>query len=296
MPARSVALLSAGAYAHLDEDLSLLVPALEEHGVPTVVADWHDRTVDWAAHDLVVIRSPWDYTDRVDEFLAVLATIDAATVLANPLEVVRANVDKRYLARLAALGVPVVATTVLEPGDDPALPDGVPVVVKPTVSAGARDTDRYEPGEVDAARAHAQRLLDAGRSVLVQPYVESVDVRGETGLVFLGDELSHAFRKGPILRPGAKFVEGLYREEEIEARAPSAVEREVAEAVLDAVADLLPGRTRRDLLYARVDLVEGDTGPVLMELELTEPSLFLTTDPPAAARAAVAIAQVLERT
>jgi hypothetical protein len=161
------------------------------------------------------------------------------------------------------------------------------------VSAGGRDTERYAPGDAGAAAAHAAELLDAGRAVLVQPYVEGIDEAGETGMVFVGDRFSHAFRKGPILRPDSGFVEGLYREEEITPRTATSEELAAAEAVLDAVGVIAPGWTRGDLLYARVDLVPGPDGPMLMELELIEPELFLTMAPDAAARFADAL---LERT
>jgi glutathione synthase/RimK-type ligase-like ATP-grasp enzyme len=288
-PHASVALLTAASAAHLDEDLPLLVEGLTQLDLTPAVVDWHDEGHDWAAHDLVVVRSTWDYTDHLDAFLATLHRIAAATVLANPVAVIAANVDKRYLVRLAEVGIPVVPTTVLEVGDPFELPDG-PFVVKPVVSAGARDTERYAAGEVDRARAHVAALHAAGRPVLVQPYVAAVDRDGETGIVHLADEPSHAFRKGPILRPDAAYVEGLYREEDIQPRRATAAEAAVADAVLDAVGVVAPGATRRDLLYARVDLVPGQDGPMLMELELVEPSLFLETDLAAPARAAEAIA------
>ncbi len=289
-----VALLSAASCTHLDTDLPLLLAALAALGVPAEVADWHDPERA-AAADLVVVRSTWDYTDHVEAFLAALADLDRHTTLLNPWPVMAANLDKRYLLRLAEAGVPIVPTEVVEVGDEAVLPEAVDVVVKPTVSAGARDTERYGPHQRAAAAAHVRALHDAGRPALVQPYVGGVDHEGETGLVFLGDELSHAFRKGPILRPGAGFVEGLYREEAISPRVATAPQRAVAEAALDAVDAVAPGWSRADLLYARVDLVPGPEGPVLMELELVEPSLFLETDPGSPARAAAAIASRLGR-
>jgi len=240
-----------------------------------------------------VLRSTWDYTGHIDAFLARLDEVAAATVLANPLPAVRWNADKRYLVELASLGVPVVPTDVIVPGETPRIPPAAACVVKPTVSAGARDTERYGPDDAARARAHAAHLLGEGRDVIVQPYVAGIDVDGETGLVYLGDELSHAFRKGPILRPGAAFVEGLYREEQIEPRTPSAQEREVAEVVLDALGETSAGVARDELLYARVDLAPGPGGPLLMELELIEPSLFLGTGEGSAARVAAAIARWL---
>lgn len=290
-----VALLTSGAYAHLDEDLPLLQAALEAAGVAATVVDWRDDTCDFGRVDLAVIRSTWDYTSQLPAFLETLARIAEQTKLANPLPVVRANADKRYLLALAAAGVPVVPTEVVESGEAVRLPADTPFVVKPTVSAGARDTERYGPAQAEQAAAHAERLLATGRSVLVQPYVEGIDEAGETGMVYVGDQLSHAFRKGPILRPGAAFVEGLYREEDITPRAPSDDERAVAEIVLDAVGAIAPGHDRRHLLYARVDLAPGPAGPLLMELELIEPSLFLPTSEGAATRVAEAVVRHLAR-
>lgn len=290
-----VALLTSEAHAHLDEDLPLLQAALEAAGVSARPVDWRDDRFDFGGVDLAVIRSTWDYTSQLPRFLDALARIADRTALANPLPVVRANADKRYLVALAAAGLPVVPTVVVEPGQELRLPSDGPFVVKPTVSAGGRDTERYQPPQAAEALSHAERLLAAGRAVLVQPYVEGIDEAGETGLVFVGDSFSHAFRKGPILRPGATFVEGLYREEEITARDPSAHERRAAEAVLDAVGSIVAGHDRRDLLYARVDLAPGPEGPLLMELELIEPSLFLTTSEGSATTAAQAIVRQLTR-
>jgi glutathione synthase/RimK-type ligase-like ATP-grasp enzyme len=166
-------------------------------------------------------------------------------------------------------------------------------VVKPTVSAGARHTGRYQPSQHDEAAAHARSLLEQGRAVLVQPYLAAVDEDGETGLVFVGDRYSHGFRKEPLLHPHAAPAGGP-RDAPISPREPTVAERELAEAALDAVAALVTGAGRADLLYARVDLVPGPDGPVLMELELIEPSLYLHVDPAAPARTAAAIVERLQ--
>ena len=281
-----VALATAAALPQLDaEDGPPLLAALGRHGVEAEPAVWDDTTVDWAAYDLVVIRSAWDYAPRREAFVAWADAVSARTRLANRAEVVRWNTDKRYLRDLAAAGLPVVPTTWLEPADPVRLPTRGEYVVKPAISAGAKDTARYVAGDA-AGAGHAATLLAAGRTVMVQPYLAAVDSSGETGLMFVAGTYSHAVRKGPLLRLGGSFPAGLYAEEDIEPRSPSAPERDLAEAVLDAV----PGGRRR-LLYARVDLVTGPGGgPVLLELELTEPSLFLDCDPPAADRFAAAIA------
>ena len=242
-------------------------------GLDVGLAAWDDPSVDWASADLVVVRSTWDYVGRRAEFLEWARSVPR---LANPAEVLAWNTDKTYLRALTDAGLPVVPTTWYDPGDSPQAPVGE-VVVKPTVSAGARDTQRHI--DPDAARAHIDALLAAGRAVMVQPYLEGVDTAGETGLVWMGDRYSHSFRKAPLLAAGAGATRELYAAETIGARTPSAAELDVADRVLDALAAVAPvGRDQ--LLYARVDLVPGPDGsPVLLELELTEPSLWFVADP-----------------
>lgn len=266
-----VALVTCRELPDLDEDDRLLVPALAERGVVAEAAVWDDPAVDWGAFDLAVLRSPWDYSARVDAFVAWARSVPR---LANPAETVEWNVDKRYLADLDGAGVPTIATTFVGPGEAvPTLPEGE-LVVKPSVSAGSRDTLRLDdPGEVAAHIAHVHAL---GKVAMVQPYLGAVDDDGETAVVFLGGAHSHAARKGPLLPLGGSLVgAGLYARETMAPRDATAAELEVAHAALAVV----PG----DLLYARVDLLRDDHGaPVVLEVEVTEPSLFLGIGGPAA--------------
>jgi hypothetical protein len=283
-----VALVTHAGLAELTHHDRLLFDALAARGVATDITVWDDPAVAWSGYDLVVLRSPWDYSVRRDEFLA---WADAVPALANPATVVRWNTDKRYLRDLAAAGLPVVPTTWLEPGERVTLPAQGEFVVKPAVSAGSVDTGRYDaadPTQVRLAAELAGRLLGSGRTVMVQPYLTGIDTAGETALLFLGGAFSHAIRKGPIL--GGPYT-GETREhaaDHITARTPSDDERRLAERVLAEAARSVPGAGR--LLYARVDLVPGPAGdPVLLELELTEPSLFLADGPGAADRLAEAV-------
>ena len=277
-----VLLATCAEVAALDADDAPLVALLAARGASASPAVWTDPAAGWDEADLVVVRSTWDYYPRRDAFLAWAGGLPRVL---NGAEVLAWNTDKSYLRELAAAGLPVVVTTWVGPGDAYEVPT-VEHVVKPAVSGGSKDTARYRPGEEDASRAHVTALQAQERLVMVQPYLRAVDEVGETGLLFLDGRFSHAIRKGAILRPGGALVTGLYAEEAIEAREPSAAERELAEVVLDA----LP-YPRAELLYARVDLVPGaDGSPVLLELELTEPSLFLRTAPGAAERFADAIA------
>jgi hypothetical protein len=225
-------------------------------------AVWDDRSVDWSSFDLVVVRSTWDYTSKVEAFLDWAERVPA---LRNDADVVRWNHDKRYLRALHAHGVPTVPTT-FDPDD---VPHGR-WVVKPTVSAGARDTIS---GDRDDALAQVDRLRASGRTAMVQPHLDAVDDVGETAVIYLGGEYSHAVRKGAVLGR-LRRDDGTYEADQVEPCAATGAELEVAEQVLDTIPF-----DRRSLLYARVDLIPDDDGdPVLLELELIEPDLFLAHD------------------
>jgi hypothetical protein len=285
-----VALVTCDRIPDLDEDDRLVVPALRERGVEAVPVAW-DAPVDWASFDLAVIRSPWDYVARREEFVAWAAKVPR---LANPADVVAWNTDKRYLRALAAAGVPVVPTTWVEPGEAWVPPPVGEFVVKPAVGAGSLDAGRYDLDRAehrDLAAVHVARLHAAGRLVMVQPYLAGVDTHGETALLYFpsgpdeqGLVFSHAIRKSAMLTGPDEHVPGMYKQETIHPRSPSLAEAAIARKALATV----PGGPDR-LLYARVDLIPGPDGPVLVELELTEPSLFLSTADGAPERFAEAI-------
>jgi O-ureido-D-serine cyclo-ligase len=286
-----IALITAAAARDLDDDLPPLIAALRETGVDASVVDWHDEAVDWSRFDLALLRSTWDYTQRPAEFLAWIDRAAKATTIANPPGVVRWNSDKHYLADLARTDIPTVSSTFVEPGDDPrtALSRFLDrcageFVVKPSVGAGSRDAQRYAREELDSAATHAKRLLDANRSVLLQPYLDRIDVSGETALIFFDGAFSHAIRKGPLLRRGEGPTRALFATEHITPREPDAAEIDVALRTLAAIPFGKP------LLYTRVDLIRDDAGsPCVLELELTEPSLFFAHAPGSAQRFAHAI-------
>jgi glutathione synthase/RimK-type ligase-like ATP-grasp enzyme len=281
-----IALVSARAARHLDEDLPPLLTALAEAGAEASIADWDDAGVDWAAFHLALLRSTWDYTRRFAEFLAWADQTAKQTTLLNPPSVIRWNTDKHYLGELASAGVFTVPTRFVEPGESAAealaafLAEhaGAEWVVKPAVGAGSKDAARYARGDDRAATEHIERLIKAGRSVLLQPYLGLVDRDGETALIYFDGRFSHAIRKGPMLRRGAGQKAGLFVEEHIATRTPTAEELQLADRALAALPFATP-------LYARVDLIRADGGdPCLLELELTEPSLFFAHAPGAASR------------
>jgi glutathione synthase/RimK-type ligase-like ATP-grasp enzyme len=267
-----IALATCAAFPDGDPDDALLAAALPE----AEFAIWDDPAVDWDAFDLVVIRSTWDYQDRRDAFLDWVRSVPR---IVNPREVVEWNTDKRYLGELPG----AVDTTFLAPGDAFCAPDRE-YVIKPSVSAGSRDTARFGPGEAQRAESLVARIHARGRTAMVQPYVDAVDRDGETALLFFDGAFSHAIRKDPILQPGADTHDDVFAPEKITQRDAGPDERALAERVLDHVRERFG-----DLAYARVDLVPGANGPQLLELELTEPSLFFGHADGAAERFAAAI-------
>jgi glutathione synthase/RimK-type ligase-like ATP-grasp enzyme len=260
-----------------------LVDALDERGVEVSQPRWDDPDVDWDGFDVAVVRTTWDYPQRRDEFLAWAADAGARTRLWNPADVLRWNTHKSYLLELEERGAPVVPTAWLARGDRVVLDDLLRSrgwergVVKPAVGAGASGLARVERGD-PAAQDHLDHEVAAG-DVMVQPYLGSVEHRGELSVVVVDGAVSHAVRKRPS---GGEFriqeeFGGRYEVVDLDADT-TALARWIVEA------------TGHDLLFARVDLIEDDLGqPQLVELEATEPDLYLRHVPAAADRVADAV-------
>ncbi|WP_020136379.1 ATP-grasp domain-containing protein [Streptomyces sp. 351MFTsu5.1] len=272
-----------------DTDLPLLVEALRAAGAEAEAVCW-DADVDWSGYDLAVIRSTWDYSWRAAEFTAWAERCGKATRLANPPQVVRWNTDKRYLGELDRAGVPVVPTGYLAPGDPLALPTDHEYVVKPTSGAGARYAARYTPERHEDAVRHLERMHAEGLTAMVQPYMRGIDAGGERALQFFGGRLLHASRKRAVLSPGTAFDADKVAHPGLEPWTPTPAEVAVAERALAAVPEA------PELLYARVDLVDGEDGqPRVMELELVEPNLFLFLHPGSLPRVVEAVLAAARR-
>lgn len=214
--------------------------------------------------------------------------------LRNPVEILRWNSHKRYLDELARAGLDVVPTTYVDPADPTPELTGE-IVVKPAVSAGARDTGRFSDDRHRDAEALLARLAAEGREAMVQPYLRSVDTEGETAVVFCGGEPTHVLRKRAVLRPDEEAplrrddlgaAEAMYDPELVTGSRADGAEQDLAAAVFDYVRRRFGSRPP----YARVDMVPGPDGaPAVMELELVEPYLYLATAPAAVDRLAEAI-------
>lgn len=269
-----LALVTAIGATGLDPDLEPLRRALSDDGVEVKVVSWDDVDVDWPQFDAIILRSTWDYADRIAEFRSWLDVVARQTRVVNPISAVRWSIDKHYLQDLEQDGVAVVPTTFVEVGRSvPVLEGGGDVfVVKPAVGAGSNGARRCRSTEV---ADHVALLHGEGHAAMVQPYLDMIDEHAETALVYVGDGgdlvFDHAFKKGAILTSTEVEQEGdFFAKEEIGGRTASPAEQALAQAVLRcrSVRSLGP------LAYARVDVVPTAHGPVLLELELVEPSLY----------------------
>lgn len=267
-----VALVTAERPLERDTDFDYLAPALRRRGAVVEAPAWSDSAVDWAAYDVAVISSTWDYHEREQEFRRWLEAVEALTTVRNRFKTTRWNLDKRYLRELEGAGVPTIPTVWSGPGDLAATVATIAerewddVIVKPVVDLGARRLARVSSGGVETA------LEQLAEPAMAQPFLPSLEREGELSVVFIAGRPAHALRKLPA--PGDFRVQPAYGGVH-EAVAAPARAVEIGQAALARA----PGRP----LYARADLVSGAEGELLLiELELIEPCLYLDIAPASA--------------
>jgi glutathione synthase/RimK-type ligase-like ATP-grasp enzyme len=282
-------------------DDEMLLARLRERGTEATTVPWDDPDTDWDGFDLVVARSVWDYSLRHDEFARWLGSVRAP--VENDPQLLLWNSDKRYLADLGDAGVPVVPTVFVEPGEPVPEIDGE-TVIKPTVSAGGRNTGRFGPGAADEAAALIERIGSLGKTAMIQPYFDRVDHEGETAVALVDGEVSHVLRKGAILAPDEVapvrtsdrlgVAEVMYDPELVVSSTAADDELELAERVIEEIRR----RFGTTPLYARVDMLRGPGGaPVVLELEAVEPNFYFEQAPGSDAMFADAVVRrVRERT
>jgi glutathione synthase/RimK-type ligase-like ATP-grasp enzyme len=266
--------------------------ALEQLGQPYEWVVWDDPSIDWSRYGVVVVRSTWGYTEKVGAFREWLSHVDAMTTVVNPAAAIAWNAHKGYLLELAARGIAVVPTELVRSADDVVLPElararrwSGGLVVKPAVSAGAAGLSVWPTTTDPGAQAALTALTEAGHDVLVQPLLEEIRTGGETSVVFLAGEPTHAVRKVP--------AEGDIRSQPhlgaaVHAVTPTDAQIALGRQAMGAAAEA-SGVTVDDLVIARVDCIDIDGAPQLMEIELIEPYLFLPFAPAAGERLAAAL-------
>ena len=257
--------------------------ALEAAGLKARIAAWDDESEDWSKSPLVIVRATWNYYEVPERFLRWAARVGDVCTLFNPLEVIRWNIHKGYLRDLRERGVNATPTAYVAQGSDGHLA-GIcdehaweKIVVKPAISASSFSTHAMQRDALDEALFAS---LVAKREMMVQPYIESVEEYGERSIVMIDGEVCHSIRKEPRLAGGDESVSGPHPiDDDVRALATAALAA-VDGAALAAVDGAALGAGDRTLLYGRVDVARDQDGaPMVMELELIEPSLFFVQSP-----------------
>ena len=267
-----IAFVTNPNHPEIEDDDRPLAAALARRGALVITSSWDDRDFPWEEIDLALLRSPWDYYRRVDEFLAWLSRVEKVTSVVNAPETIRWNMDKRYMSGLAEKGVPVVPTAFVEKGEVASLAlicsrrGWTTVVLKPTISADSWETIRVEPARYQEGQTYLDRHRP-DRDIMIQPFVRDVDEGGENSLLFFGGVYSHTVMKNSAFK-GGRHV---------------GPEGQPVQSRPDAIAmarDVLVRAGVPDIPYARVDIARDDSGePILLELELFEPTLFFREKP-----------------
>jgi glutathione synthase/RimK-type ligase-like ATP-grasp enzyme len=255
-----------------DLDIPFAKKAAQQLNIDLVFTNWNDKSIAWESFDAAVIRSAWDYVPVRDNFLQFAKNVETKTKLFNSYEVMKWNTDKKYLSILESKGVPIIPTKFAN-NIEKALPSikwafgkATAIAIKPTVGAGARLAGKATSEE--EAIEYAKRIFEANRTAIIQPYISSVDDEGEKAIIVINGEISHVAKKVPALTKGG--------------HGDAAGQLEITNEIRDIVKTISNAVSEwNDLLFARVDVVRMGEKLVLMELELTEPWLFMQFRPEA---------------
>ena len=279
-----VALVSCMNLPEPDPDAAPLAAALDAAGIRSRVLAWDDPAVEWSRAPMTVFRSSWNYPLRREAFMAWAETTARLTDLWNSLPVVQWNSHKSYLLELERRGIRIASTVLVVRGSTRSLGDILDergwdeVVIKPAVSCASFRTRHFRRNQQDEGESHLRDLARDG-DVLVQQYLPSVNSYGERSLVWIDGEITHSIRKSPRFEGQEESVTTYAVES-------TAEEQALADRAITAASQLIG----QPLLYARADMARSSDGvPVIMELELIEPSLFFSQGPDALGRYVAAI-------
>ncbi|WP_246010526.1 ATP-grasp domain-containing protein [Hymenobacter perfusus] len=271
--------LAQYAAPNVDDEDSLLTRYLRAQGHTVEPRIWSNPAVDWLRYDVVLVKSPWDYFDRVTEFYEWLDRMQQLGVrMLNPATTIRWNADKKYLLEMEQAGVRIVPTRLLPRGqavEAAALLAEMgqeQLVIKPAVSGGAKNTFVLTRQDTAVRQPLLTELLQH-EDFLAQPFQARIQEEGEWSLLYYGGEYSHCVLKTP--------KSGDFR---VQHYLGGGIEPRQAPAHLRRAADDIVRRFAAGCLYARVDGLNQDGELLLMELELIEPFLYLASDDQALSR------------
>eukprot|EP00026_Physarum_polycephalum_P014960 Phypoly_transcript_15533.p1 GENE.Phypoly_transcript_15533~~Phypoly_transcript_15533.p1 ORF type:complete len:286 (+),score=47.50 Phypoly_transcript_15533:33-890(+) len=262
-------LVTSAQFPTLTHDDSLLLNELRGRNIDVEIIIWNEPNTDWSRFALVIIRTPWDYIHKYEEFVKWIEATSAQTRILNAPSVLLWNVHKRYLAELPSLEIPCVPTVVLEAGKRKGI-DSIMrenkwnmAVVKPAVGAFATDVHKIQSGSITHQQEKHMKVLLEQQDMLVQPFISSVKLKGEISLIFIDGKYVHAVHKIP---PQGDFkVQG----GKIQPTTPTPAQIQLAKKTVSVV------QKKGSILYARIDILFGQDDELLVsEVEVLDPELF----------------------
>ncbi|MBY0543575.1 MAG: hypothetical protein K2P75_09240 [Sphingobacteriaceae bacterium] len=252
-----------------NEDDTLL-DFLKSKGYVITKEIWNDEEVKWEEYDLVILKSPWDYFDLIEDFYNWLTKLENKRVrLLNPINIIKWNADKHYLQEIEKAGLKVTPSIFIAKGDQINLVSYFELfktnqlIIKPCVSGGSKNTFKVTATNVDEITTILAELIK-NEDFIVQPFLKEIEEQGEWSFLFFNGKFSHAVLK--------KAKKGDFR---VQATFGGTVYHLAAPSNYLNSAQLYVNQFAKDCLYARVDgtIINGEF--YLMELELIEPFLFL---------------------
>ncbi|PON14238.1 hypothetical protein C2W62_30155 [Candidatus Entotheonella serta] len=215
--------------------------------------------------DIVVIRACWDYSQSPHEFAEWIGSLEHASVrLHNPPDVIRWNMEKRYLLDLQAQGIHLPETVIIKVAQNEDVLTEIErhgwneAVAKPLVGQGGLGVMRLHPQHFDSW----PQLSSGHQQIVLQEFRPEISTRDETLLVFFAGCFSHAIRR--IVAPDEWRSNTRYGARKVKCSVSSEIVRQAQEVL--SVLTHTP-------LYARVDGLIDDNTLTVMELELIEPDL-----------------------
>ena len=273
MQSKKIALVTSAELPNLYGGEQLLAPALRHYGASVDICVWDDARIDWRLYDVVVIRCPWDYHEKLPAFITWLDLLTSQNVkVINDIATLRWNMCKEYLLDLEKKGVAIIETLLVSTDDRRSIREimrqrnWTELVLKPVASAGAWRTLRVSENNLDAAEAQFSVWRDE-QAFLFQPFMPEIVNEGEWSLLFFAGQFSHAVIK--------RAKSGDFRVQTDHGGTRHAI---VAPPVIRQQAQHIVQALPRTPCYARVDGVVRDQEFLLMEIELLEPELFLELD------------------
>ena len=262
-------------------DDNLIIALLKRQGITATFEVWDNPDVEWHDYDCALVRSTWDYTEKIEKFISFLGSLPSHTKLFNSKEVILKNYNKSYLFELEEKGfeiVPSMKKSVTNHSIEEAfnLFESEKLVIKPLIGAGASEIQIIERGF---------KQKEEKEERLIQPFQDSISTDGEVSLIFFNSQFSHAILKVP--------KKDDYRSQEefgssITSLTPDIETINYCKSVLTTIST--------DTLFARVDLLKNKEGQwrYIGEVELIEPALYLSFDEDSAERFTGAIVDRLK--